>query len=516
MDTMRAGHEPSGNGTSDNGVAQRRFRIGILGAGFGGLGMAIKLKQAGIDDFVIWERDADVGGTWWANSYPGCQCDIPSHLYSFSFAPNPNWTRTYPLQAELKRYLRECTERHRVGDHIRLNCEMTAAEWDEESGLWRIETGQGQFTVELLIAAPGFLSEPATPALPGLEGFQGEAFHTARWNHDHDLTGRRVAVIGTGASAIQTVPEIQPIVEHLDLFQRTPPWVMPHRDRPITDIERRMYGRFPALQRAVRTTVYLTREMLVPGFVYRPKLMQLPQRAAQRHLEKQVLDPDLRARLTPAYSFGCKRVLPSNDWYPAITQPNVSVITDDIREVRPNGIVSADGELHEVDTIVFATGFHVTDVRFAKIVRGRDGALMSDVWNGSPQAYRGTAVAGFPNLFIITGPNTGLGHNSLVYMIEAQLDYLMDALRVIDESGATQVEVRREAQVAYNRDLQSRMGRTVWNSGGCSSWYIDANGKNTTIWPDFTWRFRRQTRRFDVASYELTPARLQARPSATV
>jgi cation diffusion facilitator CzcD-associated flavoprotein CzcO len=502
---------------TDNGAPRRHARFGILGAGFGGLGVAIRLKQAGIEDFVVWERDADVGGTWWANSYPGCQCDIPSHLYSFSFAPNPNWTRTYPLQPELRGYLRECTERYEVRDHIRLDCEITGAEWDEGEGLWKIESTQGPFTVEMLVAAPGFLSEPATPSLLGLADFEGETFHTARWNHDHDLGGRRVAVIGTGASAIQVVPQIQPIVEHLDVFQRTPPWVMPHRDRPITDIERRVYRRFPALQRAIRSTVYFIRELLVPGFVYRPKLMRLPQRVARRHLEKQVPDTSLRARLTPDYSFGCKRVLPSNDWYPAITKPNVSVITEGIREVRPNGIVSDDGELHELDTIVFATGFHVTDVRFAKLVRGRDGALMSDVWNGSPQAYRGTAIAGFPNLFIITGPNTGLGHNSLVYMIEAQLDYLMDALRVMTERGATRVEVRRAVQEAYNDDLQSRMERTVWNSGGCSSWYLDANGKNTTIWPDFTWRFRRQTRQFDVAAYELTaPDPSAAAASASV
>jgi cation diffusion facilitator CzcD-associated flavoprotein CzcO len=496
---------------TEDGSAGRHARIGILGAGFGGLGMAIRLKQAGIHDFVVWERDADVGGTWWANSYPGCQCDIPSHLYSFSFALNPEWSRTYPLQPELKRYLRQCTERYGVRDHIRLRCEVTSADWDDHAGVWRIETEQGRFTVNLLIAAPGFLSEPATPVLPGVEDFEGATFHTARWNHDHDLNGRRVAVIGTGASAIQVVPRIQPIVEHLDVYQRTPPWVMPHRDRPITGAERRIYRRFPALQRAVRATVYFTREMLVPGFVYQPRLMQMPQRMALRHLEKQVPQPELRARLTPSYAIGCKRVVPSNDWYPAITQPNVSVVTAGIRKVVPNGIMDSEGELHEADTIVFATGFHVTDVRFARIVRGRGGALMSDVWNGSPQAYRGTAVAGFPNLFILTGPNTGLGHNSLVYMIESQLDYLMDALRVMEQRGAARVEVRRSAQDSYNDELQSRMDRTVWMSGGCSSWYIDANGKNTTIWPDFTWRFRRQTRRFDLAAYELTaPARAEA------
>jgi cation diffusion facilitator CzcD-associated flavoprotein CzcO len=501
-----------------NGHRPNHVRFGILGAGFSGLGMAIKLKEAGHHDFVIWERDAEVGGTWWANTYPGCQCDIPSHLYSFSFAPNPEWSRTYPLQPELRTYLRECSERYGLRDHIRFDCEVTAAEWDEQEGLWRIETEQGPFTADLLIAAPGFLSEPATPALPGLDSFQGEAFHTARWNHDHDLRGRRVAVIGTGASAIQTVPQIQPLVEHLDVFQRTPPWVMPHRDRPITELERRVYRRFPALQRAVRSAVYWSRELLVPGFVWHPRFMKLPQRMARRHLEKQIPDPQLRAKLTPDYAIGCKRVLPSNDWYPAITQPNVDVITEGIREVVPNGIVTADGELHEADTIVFATGFYVTDAPFAKIVRGREGALMSEVWKGSPQAYRGTAVAGFPNLFILTGPNTGLGHNSLVYMIEAQLDYLMDALRVVEQRGATRIEVRRAAQEAYNADLQSRMDRTVWMSGGCSSWYIDANGRNTTIWPDFTWRFRRQTRLFDVQAYELSalpsPAPAVAEPAA--
>jgi cation diffusion facilitator CzcD-associated flavoprotein CzcO len=491
--------------TSANGhQSPRHTRIGILGAGFGGLGLAIRLKQEGIHDFVVLERDPEVGGTWWVNTYPGCQCDIPSHLYSFSFAPNPEWTRTYPLQPEIREYLRQCADRFAVRDHITFDCEVTGAEWDESAGVWKLETGQGPFTFDLLFAAPGFLSAPATPALPGLEDFDGVTFHTARWNHDHELRGRRVAVIGTGASAIQTVPKIQPLVEHLDVFQRTPPWVMPHRDRPITEVERRVYRRFPVLQRIARAAVYWSREILVPGFVHNPRYLKFAERVAGRHLAKHVTDPDLRAHLTPSYSFGCKRVLPSNEWYPAITQPNVDVVTDAIAEVVPKGIVTSDGVLHEVDTIVFATGFHVTDAPFARIIRGREGELMSDMWAGSPQAYRGTAVAGFPNLFIVTGPNTGLGHNSLVFMIEAQLDYMMDAIRTMDARGATRVEVRREAQETYNAKLQSRMGRTVWNSGGCASWYLDVNGKNTTIYPDFTWRFRRQTQRFDAGAYELT------------
>ena len=504
---------------SGNGRVGGHSRIGILGAGFGGLGMAIKLKQAGIDDFAVWERDSDVGGTWWANTYPGCQCDIPSHLYSFSFAPNPNWSRTYPLQAEIHAYLCECADRFRVREHIVFDCDVANARWDETENLWRLETSQGVFTCDLLVAAPGFLSAPSVPALPGLGSFEGVMFHTARWNHDHDLAGRKVAVIGTGASAIQAVPRIQPVVEHLDVYQRTPPWVMPHRDRPISSFERRMYRRFPALQRIARGFVYWTREALVPGFVHNPRLLRFAQNIAGKHLAKHVTDPALRAQLTPSYSFGCKRVLPSNDWYPALVKPNVDVVTDGIAEVVANGIVTQDGRLHECDTIVFATGFHVTDAPFAKLIRGTDGRTMSELWEGSPQAYRGTAVAGFPNLFIVTGPNTGLGHNSLVFMIEAQLEYLMDALRTMDARGATRIEVRTAAQDAYNAYIQSRMDRTVWNSGGCASWYLDVNGRNTTIWPDFTWRYWLKTRHFDAEAYELTapskapaeePARLVA------
>jgi cation diffusion facilitator CzcD-associated flavoprotein CzcO len=495
-----------------NGASAAHHPIAILGAGFGGLGMAIRLKQEGVGDFVVFERDTEVGGTWWANSYPGCQCDIPSHLYSFSFAPNPDWTRTYPLQEELGRYARACAERFGVLDHIRLGCEVTGADWDEEAGVWRIATSQGSCTAEVLIAAPGFLSEPSLPHLPGLESFAGESFHTACWNHDRDLTGRRVAVVGTGASAIQTVPQVQPIVERLTVFQRTPPWVMPHRDRPIRDFERRLYRRLPALQRAVRAAVYFSREMVVPGFINRPRLMKALQRIAQHHMESQVPDPDLRERLTPGYLLGCKRILPSNDWYPALQQPNVELVTEGIREVVPDGIVTADGVMHELDTIVFATGFKVTDISLAYRIRDANGISMADAWQGSPQAYLGTSVAGYPNLFFITGPNTGLGHNSLLFMIEAQLAYIMDALRTMRARDATRIEVRRDVQEAYNAELQKRLVGSVWNTGGCASWYLDVNGRNTTIWPYFTWRFWWKTRRFESAPYQLTNGAGLARP----
>jgi cation diffusion facilitator CzcD-associated flavoprotein CzcO len=481
-------------------------RIAIIGAGFGGLGTAIRLSQRGERGFLVFERESDVGGTWWANTYPGCQCDIPSHLYSFSFAPNPDWTRTYPKQPELRDYLRRTAERFGVDERIRCDTKVTAATWDEAATRWTLETTDGTYTADIVVAAPGPLSEPSIPDLPGLEGFAGTVFHTATWNHDHDLTGRKVAFVGTGASAIQAVPEIQPIVDRMTVFQRTPPWVVPHRDRPITRAERFLYKKVPAAQRLVRSTVYGLRELLVPGLAYRPQLMNGVEKLARRHIAKQVPDPTLRAMVTPGYAIGCKRILPSNKWYPALGAANVELLTDAIAEVRPDGVVSAGGAFREADTIIFGTGFHVTDIPLADIVRGADGRTLAEVWDRSPQAYRGATIAGFPNLFLLVGPNVGLGHNSIVFMIEAQINYVLDALAQMRDRGAARVEVRPDAVKAYNDHLQSKMGRTVWNSGGCASWYIDANGKNTTIWPDFTWRFWQQTREFDAAAYALTPA----------
>jgi cation diffusion facilitator CzcD-associated flavoprotein CzcO len=480
-------------------------KVGIVGAGFGGLGMAIRMKRTGMDDFVVLERGADVGGTWHYNTYPGCQCDIPSHLYSFSFAPNPDWSRTYPTQPEIWRYLRDCAERFEVMDHIRLGCEVTSADWDEDAGVWRLETSDGAISVQVLVAAPGPLTEPRLPEIPGLEDFEGAVFHSARWDHGHDLTGRKVGVVGTGASAIQIVPRIQPQVEHLDVFQRTPPWVVPHGDRAIRPWERRLYRRFPALQRVARTCVYWLRELLVLGLVHDQRLMKPLERVARRHMEKQTPDPGLREALTPSYRLGCKRILPSNDWYPALLEPNVEVVSEPIREVRRRAVVTSDGAEHELDTLVLATGFHVTDIPIAHRIRGRAGVLMADAWGGSPQAYLGASVAGFPNLFLLVGPNTGLGHNSIVFMIEAQLAYVLDALRVMEDRGAARVEVRPEAQRAFNAEVQRRMRATVWTAGGCSSWYIDVNGRNTTLWPGFTWRFWQRTRRFVPEHYLLTP-----------
>jgi cation diffusion facilitator CzcD-associated flavoprotein CzcO len=487
----------------------RHVRIGIVGAGFGGLGMAIRLRQAGERDFVVWERAADIGGTWRANTYPGCQCDIPSHLYSFSFALNPDWRRTYAPQPDIEAYLRKVADDHGLRPHIRTNCAVTGATWRPHDDRWHVTTEQGDYTADVLVAAPGPLSALSIPDLEGLETFAGTTFHTATWDHDHDLTNRRVAIIGTGASAIQAVPEIQPRVARLTVFQRTPPWVVPHRDRAISDAERRLYRTWPQLQRAVRAGVYLGRELLVPGLAYWPRLMRVLERIARKHLHAQVRDPHLRTRLTPDYTIGCKRILPSNRWYPTLLKPNVELVTDGIDHVRAEGIVTTTGALVNADTIVFATGFRVTDMPLAHAVRGTSGRTLAEEWAGSPQAYRGTAVSGFPNLFFLVGPNTGLGHNSIVFMIEAQLAYVMDALEHMKRTRATRLEVKPDAQRAYNAELQAKLSKSVWNTGGCSSWYLDRNGRNSTIWPSFTFRFWAGMRRFDPQAYELTsgPAR---------
>jgi cation diffusion facilitator CzcD-associated flavoprotein CzcO len=478
-------------------------RIAIIGTGFAGIGVAIKLKELGID-FTILERASSVGGTWRDNSYPGCKCDVPSHLYSFSFAPNPEWSHTYSPQPEIWEYLRRTTEEHGILPHIRFGHEVLDAAWDDDTRRWRIETPQGAITADLLIAGNGALSAPSIPEIEGIERFEGTVFHSAQWDHDHDLTGERVAVIGTGASAIQFVPEIQPDVARLHLFQRTAPWVLPHTDRRVTDAERRLYRRFPRAQRLVRAAIYWSREMLVLGLTRWPKLMKPTERMGRANLNKRVQDPVLRAKLTPKFSPGCKRLLLSDDYYPALVQDNVVVVTEAIREVRPRAVVTADGVEHEVDTIIYGTGFRVTDNPIGERVRGRDGQTLAKAWaDGGARAYLGSTVPGFPNLFLMTGPNTGIGHTSLVVMIEAQTTYILDCLRTMHERNASTVEVRPEAFEAFNAEVQAKMGRTVWSLGGCASWYLDSHGRNTTLWPDFTFRYRERTKRFDVESYVL-------------
>jgi cation diffusion facilitator CzcD-associated flavoprotein CzcO len=479
-------------------------RVAIIGSGFAGLGTAIRLRRRGEEDFIIFERAGDVGGTWRDNSYPGCACDVQSHLYSFSFAPNPDWTRSYSPQPEIWDYLRRCARDFGVLPHVRFNHEVHDARWDEAARLWRIDTSQGVYTADVLVLASGALSEPRVPELPGFENFKGKSFHSARWDHAYDLTGKRVAVVGTGASAVQFVPAIQTRVARLHVFQRTAPWVMPRLDRALAEGERRMFRRFPLAQRIARAGIYAFRELFFLGFRHVRLSRLVIRRVAMRHLERGVPDPVLRAKLTPAYDIGCKRILVSNDYLPALTRPNVELVTEPIREIREHSIITGDGGEREVDLIIFGTGFRVTDQPMADRVRGRDGVTLAEVWAGSPRAHVGTTVAGFPNLFILLGPNTGLGHTSVVYMIEAQIEHVMKALDYMRRHGVATLEPRAEAQAAYVAEVDRRMTGTVWVTGGCASWYLDRTGRNSTIWPDFTWRFRRRAARLDPSEYVLT------------
>ena len=492
----------------------QQVRIAIVGSGFAGLGMAICLRQEGIEDFVVLERAGDLGGTWRDNSYPGCACDVPSHLYSFSFAPNPDWTSTFSPQPEIWEYLRRCAERYGVPDHIRFDHDVLEAAWDADAQRWQVQTSQGPLTAQVLVMGTGPLSAPAIPDLPGLDRFEGATFHSATWDHDHALDGERVAVIGTGASAIQFVPKIAPRAERLHVFQRTAPWIMPRPDRPLRPWERRLYRTLPAAQLLMRAGIYWAREGFVVGFRH-PRVMRHAERLALRHLHRRVRDPELRRKLTPSYRMGCKRVLISNDYLPALTRPNVELVTDRIAEVRPRSIVTADGAEREIDTIIFGTGFHVTDMPAAERVRGADGRTLAEHWRGTPEAHMGAMVAGYPNLFFLVGPNTGLGHNSIVFMIESQTNYVVLALRLMEHRGAAELDPRPEAQAAYNARLQERMRGTVWTSGGCASWYLDANGRNSTLWPSFTWPFRERTRRLDPVEYDLRARRREGIASVT-
>src|SRR4051794_33644806 len=452
----------------------RHSRVAIVGAGFSGLCMAIRLLQEGIDDFVVLERGDELGGTWRDNTYPGCQCDIPSALYSYSFAPNPDWSRFYPLQSEIRDYLRRCARDFGVMPYIRFGHDVSGAAWDDDAGHWLLETSHGELTAEVLVGGMGGLSEPSVPDLPGLDGFEGTRFHSAHWDHDHDLRGERVAVIGTGASAVQFVPKIQPHVERLYLYQRTPSWVLPDPDRRVTDFERQLYRRVPATQRLLRAGIYFLHETTVLGTIVDRRLSKGFETIARNHLRRQVRDSELRAKLTPHYTLGCKRITLSDTYYPALTRPNSEVVTDPIREIRPRSIVTGDGVEREVDTIILGTGFKALDNPGFSRVRGREGRSLQEAWQGSPRAYLGTTISGFPNLFLLVGPNSAGGYNSILFTTEAHVNYAVQCVRQMEERGLRSVEVRPEVYERFNQEAERRLHSSVWNAGGCASWYLDA------------------------------------------
>jgi cation diffusion facilitator CzcD-associated flavoprotein CzcO len=492
----------------------------VIGTGFAGLAMGVRLKQAGMNDFAILEQAEDVGGTWRDNHYPGAACDVQSHLYSFSFAPNPEWSRMFAEQREIWAYLRRCADDHDLRRHIRFGCKVTGARWDEATSTWTLTTAAGErLRARVVVSGTGGLSRPQLPDIPGLDRFAGAMFHSARWDHDTPLDGKTVGVIGTGASAIQIVPSIAPRVGRLHLFQRTPPWILAKPDRAIGPLEKALYRRLPLVQQAYRARIYLQNELRAVAFVLRPDVLRWAQKFAVRHLESQVADPALRRKLLPDYTMGCKRILMSNDYYPAVARPNVELVTDGIREITARGVVTADGRERALDALVLATGFQAAEATAPFDIVGRGGRSLDAAWRDGAEAYLGTTVHGFPNWFMVIGPNTGLGHSSMVLMIESQVAYIVDALRVMRRRGLAAVEVRRAVQDEHNAWLAKRHERTVWSSG-CMSWYRTASGKNTTIWPGFTFEYRLRTRRFDAEAYHLETAaaadRRGARAAAAV
>ncbi|MGA5652618.1 flavin-containing monooxygenase [Streptomyces seoulensis] len=490
-------------------------RVAVIGSGFGGLGAAVRLRREGITDFVVLERAGSVGGTWRDNSYPGCACDVPSHLYSFSFAPNPDWPRTFSGQEHIRAYLERVADDFDLRRHLRFDSEVKLMTWDEDELRWHIETASGSLTADVVVSATGPLSDPKIPAIPGLDTFPGRVFHSARWDHDYDLRGKRVAMVGTGASAIQIVPSIQPEVARLTVFQRTPPWVMPRMDRAIGSAERKLHQALPFTARLRRGLLWGIRELQVQAFTKRPDELGLVEQLAKRNMARAIKDPALRAKLTPDYRIGCKRILLSSAYYPALARPNVDVVASGVTEVRGSTVIAADGTETEVDAIVFGTGFHVTDMPIAERVVGVGGVTLAESWKGGMEALRGGSAAGFPNWLSVIGPNTGLGNSSMILMIESQLNYLADYMRQLDTlGGRTALDARPAAVGRWNRRVQERMKRTVWNTGGCTSWYLDASGRNTTVWPGTTTEFRQATRRVDLTEYEVLRRPATAKPAA--
>ena len=465
------------------------FDVAIIGAGFAGIGMAHKLREAGITNVIVLERGARVGGTWRDNTYPGCACDIPSHLYSYSFRQNADWTRLYPAQAEIARYLEDCVTDFGLEAKIRLDAEVETAKYHEAQGHWEIALSNGEtLRARALVSAVGGLSRPAIPEIEGLADFEGRVFHTAAWDADCDLAGKRVAVVGTGASAIQLVPQLARTAKRVTVFQRTPPWVVPKHDRPIRRWERWLMHKAPVTQRLFRAFLYWRQELLGVGFTLSARLMAYGHYQARRHIEQSIANPELRDAVTPDYQIGCKRVLLSDDYYPSLERENVKLVARGVAGFTRDGVVDADGAETKSDVVIFATGFNAVDPLSPTRIYGRGGRELAEDWKDGPEAYLGISVSGYPNLFLLMGPNTGLGHNSVIFMIESQIRYSASLIKALLADRDRDIEVRSEVQSAFNQKLQSSFAGSVWSSG-CKSWYQTDSGRQFAIWPGFTFMY---------------------------
>ena len=484
-----------------NPQSPQPYEVVIVGAGISGIGAAIRLLKDGFENFVILEKADDLGGTWRDNTYPGCECDVPSALYSYSFAQNPDWSVAFAGQAEILEYIRRTASEYNVEQYIRFNQPVERAKWDERAGLWNLDSAGSQCQARKVITCSGYLHEPVVPNVPGLDEFSGELFHSARWNHDYDLRGKRVAVIGTGASAIQFIPAIQPQVAQMHVFQRSPQWVLPKPNHPVPEVEKMLLRRKPILS--------TWRKMLFGGFesfgvgFRRPALLRHVQKVANAHLKVAIKDKDLREKLTPDYTLGCKRVLMSNQYYPALTQSNVELHAAGVKAIRGNVVIGTDGSEAEVDCIILGTGFSVTEQPITARVFDHEGRSLREHWSARMEAYKGTTIKGFPNAFMVLGPNLGIGHNSAFIVIEAQLDYIMSALNAMRAENLRRIEVKSSAQASYNQKVQQALQSTVWNTGGCSSYYLDKQGFNSIGFPWSTLRMQKLLKTFDASNYHL-------------
>jgi cation diffusion facilitator CzcD-associated flavoprotein CzcO len=483
-----------------------------VGAGFGGVGTAVMLREAGFHDFTVFERGERIGGVWHHNTYPGLACDVPSHLYEFSFAPNPRWSRRFSPGPEIQAYVEDVAQRYGVTDRIRLSTEVRRATFDEARSRWVLETSAGPHEADVLVTACGILSTPRLPRIPGLERFAGPAFHTARWRHDVELRGRRVAVVGTGCSAIQVVPSIQQQVAHLDVYQRSPGWTLPKMDFAYSERAKRLFARLPILQKLDRLVVFAFMELATAGMTRYRWLLRPFRALAAAQIRRQIADPQLRRKVTPTDELGCKRIMLTDDWYRALDQPNVDLVTDRIAEVTETGIRTADGIERQADVLVLGTGFDSHAFVAPLEVVGRGGRTLAEAWGDVPRAYLGLSVAGFPNMFLLYGPNTNGGAGSALYMLEAAIAHVVEALRALERAGATTIELREAAAEEFDRQLRAALSRSVWQSG-CTSWYVDDRHNNPSQWPWIWSTYRRRAARLDPAAYELAR---EPRPAAAL
>jgi cation diffusion facilitator CzcD-associated flavoprotein CzcO len=487
---------------STNGAKPTRS-VAVIGAGFGGVGTAVMLKRAGYDDVTVFEKGERIGGVWFHNTYPGAACDVQSTLYEFSFAPNPRWSRRFAPQAEIRAYIEDVARREGVFDRIKTGTEVERANWDEERGKWVLQTSAGEHEADVLVTACGQLSLPSVPPLPGLDSFEGPAFHTAEWRHDVELKGKRVAVIGTGCSAIQTVPAIQPLVQQVDVYQRSPGWTLAKNDFEYRERTKRLFERFPILRRVDRAATFAFLETATAAMTSRKWLLPLFRASARHQINRAIKDPELRRKVTPTDELGCKRIMLTDDWYPTLTRPNVELVTDRIAEITPAGIRTADGTERPADVLILATGFKSHAFVAPMQVVGPGGRTLDEEWQDVARAYLGLSVPGFPNMFLLYGPNTNGGAVSIIYQLEAGIRHVIAALRELDGRGADRIEVKRATADAFDRELRAALADTVWHAG-CTNWYVDENGNDPSQWPWQWTAYRRRTATLEPGAYELS------------